>query len=112
MATVTALRERRGLVAIELDGAPWRAVPVSAAAEAWLKGQDASGYFTSDLSALSAASSQVWPEWGSGQFSQEAIWAATVKPGLTQGKSIVSMLPAWQDSIVKHAKSNGYKVEQ
>ena len=36
MATVTALRERRGLVAIELDGAPWRAVPVSAAAEAWL----------------------------------------------------------------------------
>ncbi|MFF7837922.1 ABC transporter substrate-binding protein [Streptomyces ossamyceticus] len=82
------------------------------AAEAWLKGQDASGYFASDLSALSAASSQVWPEWGSGQFSQEAIWASTVKPGLTQGKSIVSMLPAWQDSIVKHAKSNGYKVEQ
>lgn len=81
-------------------------------AEAWLKGQDASGYFASDLSALSAASSQVWPEWGSGQFSQEAIWAATVKPGLTQGKSIVSMLPAWQDSIVKYAKSNGYKVSQ
>lgn len=82
------------------------------AAENWLKQQDASGYFASDLSALSAAASQVWPEWGSGQFSQEAIWAATVKPGLTQGKSIVSMLPAWQDSIVKHAESNGYKVEQ
>ena len=82
------------------------------AAEAWLKGQDASGYFAGDLSALKAASSQVWPEWGSGQFSQEAIWAATVKPGLTQGKSVVSMLPAWQDSIVKYAKSNGYKVSQ
>ncbi|MDX2757261.1 ABC transporter substrate-binding protein [Streptomyces europaeiscabiei] len=82
------------------------------AAETWLKGQDASGYFASDLSALSAASSQVWPGWGSGQFSQEAIWAATVKPGITQGKSIVSMLPAWQDSIVKHAESNGYKVSQ
>ncbi|RRR76708.1 ABC transporter substrate-binding protein [Streptomyces sp. RP5T] len=82
------------------------------AAETWLKGQAASGYFASDLSALTAASSQVWPEWGSGQFSQEAIWAATVKPGLTQGKSIVSMLPAWQDSIVKYAKSNGYKVSQ
>ncbi|MCL6738895.1 ABC transporter substrate-binding protein [Streptomyces neyagawaensis] len=82
------------------------------AAENWLKQQDASGYFASDLSALSTAASQVWPEWGSGQFSQEAIWAATVKPGLTQGKSIVSMLPAWQDAIVKHAKSNGYKVEQ
>ncbi|MES4907971.1 MULTISPECIES: extracellular solute-binding protein [unclassified Streptomyces] len=82
------------------------------AAEAWLKEQDASGYFAGDLSALSAASSQVWPGWGSGQFSQEAIWAATVKPGLTQGKTVESMLPAWQDSIVKYAKSNGYKVEQ
>ncbi|MFC9930512.1 ABC transporter substrate-binding protein [Streptomyces sp. NPDC127190] len=82
------------------------------AAEVWLKGQAASGYFASDLSALKAASTQVWPDWGSGQFSQEAIWAATVKPGLTQGKSIASMLPAWQDSITKYAKSNGYKVSQ
>ena len=36
MATVTALRERGALVAIELDGGPWRTVPVSAAAEARL----------------------------------------------------------------------------
>jgi regulatory protein len=36
MATVTALRERQGLVAIELDGGPWRTVPVVAAAEARL----------------------------------------------------------------------------
>ena len=36
MATVTALRERHGLVAIELDGGPWRTVPVVAAAEARL----------------------------------------------------------------------------
>jgi multiple sugar transport system substrate-binding protein len=82
------------------------------AAEVWLKGQNTSGYFASDLNALKTASSQVWPGWGSGQFSQEAIWAATVKSALTQGKSVVSMLPAWQDSIVKYAKSNGYKVSQ
>ncbi|MER5975275.1 ABC transporter substrate-binding protein [Streptomyces sp. NPDC001857] len=82
------------------------------AADNWLRKQDASGYFATDLSALKNASSQVWPGWGSGQFSQEAIWAATVKPGLTQGKSVVSMLPAWQDSIVKYARSNGYKVAQ
>ncbi|WEO93278.1 ABC transporter substrate-binding protein [Streptomyces sp. FXJ1.172] len=82
------------------------------AADTWLKRQDASGYFNGDLSVLKAASSQVWPGWGSGQFSQEAIWAATVKPGLIQGKSVVAMLPAWQDSIVKYAKSNGYKVSQ
>ena len=82
------------------------------AAANWLKAQGTAGYFTGDLSALMDASSQVWPGWGSGQFSQEAIWAATVKPGLTQGKTIVSMLPAWQDSIVKYARSNGYKVSQ
>ncbi|GAA2295505.1 extracellular solute-binding protein [Streptomyces hawaiiensis] len=82
------------------------------AAENWLKAQDASGYFRGDLGALKDASGQVWSGWGSGKFSQEAIWAATVKPGLTQGKSIVSMLPAWQDSIVKYAESDGYKVSQ
>lgn len=36
MPTVTALRDRRGLVAIELDGDPWRTVPVTVAAEAGL----------------------------------------------------------------------------
>jgi SOS response regulatory protein OraA/RecX len=34
--TVTALRDRRGAVAVELDGAPWRTVPVGVAAEAGL----------------------------------------------------------------------------
>ncbi|MFL5994916.1 MAG: ABC transporter substrate-binding protein [Streptomyces sp.] len=82
------------------------------AAENWLKAQAASGYFAGDLNALKDAASQVWPGWGSGQFSQEAIWAATVKPGLTQGKTVESLLPAWQDAIVKYAKSNGYKVAQ
>ncbi|MBO1329807.1 ABC transporter substrate-binding protein [Streptomyces sp. VRA16 Mangrove soil] len=81
-------------------------------AENWLKAQADSGYYASDLTALTDASSQVWSDWGSGKFSQEAIWAATVKPGLTQGKTIESMLPAWQDAIVKYARSNGYKVAQ
>ena len=82
------------------------------AAETWLKQQNASGYFAGNINVLKDASTQVWPGWGSGQFSQEAIWAATVKPGLTQGKTIVSLLPGWQDSIVKYAQSNGYKVSQ
>ncbi|WP_035839628.1 ABC transporter substrate-binding protein [Kitasatospora azatica] len=80
------------------------------AAENWLKAQDASGYFATSLSPLKDASSQVWSNWGSGQYSQEAIWAADVKPGMTQGQSIASLLPAWQASIVKHAESFGYKV--
>jgi regulatory protein len=37
MSAVTALRERLGSVAIELDGAPWRTVPVAVAAEAGLR---------------------------------------------------------------------------
>ncbi|WP_406416506.1 extracellular solute-binding protein [Streptomyces sp. NBC_00873] len=82
------------------------------AAETWLKKQNASGYYAGDISVLQDASTQVWSGWGSGQFSQEAIWAATVKPGLTQGKTIVSLLPAWQDAIVKYAESDGYKVSQ
>ncbi|WP_055531822.1 ABC transporter substrate-binding protein [Streptomyces graminilatus] len=82
------------------------------AAEVWLTGQGTAGYFASDLSALKNASSQVWSQWGSGQFSQEAIWAATVKPAITAGKTIESQLPAWQDSIVKYAQSNGYKVSK
>ena len=82
------------------------------AADSWLKAQAAAGYFVGDLAPLKDAASQVWSGWGSGQFSQEAIWAATVKPGLTLGKSIVSLLPAWQDSIVKYAKSDGYKVSR
>ncbi|MEV3858698.1 extracellular solute-binding protein [Streptomyces sp. NPDC050095] len=82
------------------------------AAEAWLKAQASAGYFATDLAPLKDASAQVWAGWGSGRFSQEAIWAATVKPGMTQGKSIVSLLPAWQESIVKYAKSDGYQVSQ
>lgn len=36
MATVTALRTRRGRVAVELDGRPWRVVPEMAVLEAGL----------------------------------------------------------------------------
>jgi regulatory protein len=35
-ATITALRGRRGRVAVELDGAPWRTLPVEAVVEAGL----------------------------------------------------------------------------
>jgi regulatory protein len=36
MPVVTALRARQGRVAVELDGAPWRTLPVAAALEAGL----------------------------------------------------------------------------
>ncbi|MCO1580388.1 ABC transporter substrate-binding protein [Crossiella sp. SN42] len=81
------------------------------AAEAWLAKQAASGYYANDIAApLQAAAGQVWAGWGYGQFSQEAIWAATVTPGLNAGKTIVSMLPEWQKAIADHARSDGYHV--
>jgi ABC-type glycerol-3-phosphate transport system substrate-binding protein len=83
------------------------------AATAWLANQAKSGYYASDISApLQQAAGQVWPGWGYGQFSQEAIWASTIVPGITAGKSIVSMLPAWQSAIAEHAQADGYSVSQ
>jgi ABC-type glycerol-3-phosphate transport system substrate-binding protein len=83
------------------------------AAKTWLAAQSASGYYAGDVSpTLRSAANQVWPGWGYPQFSQEAIWAATVTPGMTAGKSIVSLLPAWQTAIANYAQSDGYKVSQ
>jgi ABC-type glycerol-3-phosphate transport system substrate-binding protein len=81
------------------------------AATAWLGNQAKSGYYATDISpVLQQAAGQVWSGWGYGQFSQEAIWAASIDPGLTAGKTIVSMLPAWQSAITEHAQADGYQV--
>ncbi|MEY9864037.1 ABC-type glycerol-3-phosphate transport system substrate-binding protein [Catenulispora sp. GAS73] len=81
------------------------------AAKTWLAAQSASGYYADDITApLTTAADQVWTGWGYGQFSQEAIWAATVTPGVNAGKTITSLLPAWHDSIVNYAKTDGYQV--
>ena len=83
------------------------------AAKTWLANQASSGYYAGDIAGpLQAAAGQVWPGWGYGQFSQEAIWAATVTPGLTAGKTIESLLPAWQSAIENYARSTGYEVKQ
>lgn len=83
----------------------------TAAAKTWLANQASSGYYVGDISGpLQAAANQVWSGWGYGQFSQEAVWAATVTPGLNAGRSIVSLLPAWQSAIVNYARSEGYQV--
>jgi multiple sugar transport system substrate-binding protein len=83
------------------------------AAKAWLANQAARRYYADDIGeTLQTAAGQVWSGWGYGQFSQEAIWAATVIPGVNAGKTIVSLLPAWQDAVVNHARANGYKVSR
>jgi ABC-type glycerol-3-phosphate transport system substrate-binding protein len=83
------------------------------AAAAWLSNQAKSGYYANDIApVLQQAAGQVWSGWGYGQFSQEAIWASTIDPGLTAGKAITSMLPAWQTAIVDHAQADGYQTSQ
>ncbi|MEV6643813.1 extracellular solute-binding protein [Amycolatopsis sp. NPDC051371] len=85
----------------------------AAAAKTWLAQQSSSKYYANDVAVpLQAAAPQVWPGWGYGQFSQEAIWAATVTPGLTAGKTIVSLLPEWQTAITNYARSAGYEVSR
>ena len=80
------------------------------AAKGWIAKQEASKYYATSLAPVATAGSQVWDGWGYGSFSQEAVWAKTMTPAITAGKSIVSLLPTWQEAIANQAKVNGYKV--
>ncbi|MFD8421703.1 ABC transporter substrate-binding protein [Streptomyces sp. NPDC059466] len=80
------------------------------AAQKWIAKKEASKYYATPLQPVVTAASQVWDGWDYPIFSQEAIWAKTVTPGITGGKSIVDLLPTWQKAIENQAKVNGYKV--
>lgn len=80
------------------------------AAEKWVAKQESSKYFATSLEPIVTAASQVWDGWGYGIFSQEAIWAKTMTTGITGGKSIVELLPTWQQAIENQAKVDGYSV--
>jgi ABC-type glycerol-3-phosphate transport system substrate-binding protein len=81
------------------------------AAEKWVKKQESSGYFATDLTAVTQAGTQIWSGWGSGIFSQEAIWAKTITPAIAGGKSLVDLLPEWETAIKNQAQVNGYTVK-
>ncbi|WP_433088809.1 ABC transporter substrate-binding protein [Dactylosporangium sp. CA-052675] len=80
------------------------------AADKWIKKQEGSGYYATDLQPLIKAGTQIWNGWGSGIFSQEAIWAKTVTPAIAGGKSLVGLLPEWQTAIKNQAQVDGYTV--
>ncbi|MGO4533327.1 ABC transporter substrate-binding protein [Leifsonia sp. 2MCAF36] len=82
----------------------------AAAATKWIAKQESSKYYATPLKPIATAASQVWGGWGYGMFSQEAVWAKTMTPAITGGKSIVSLLPTWQQAIENQAKVDGYKV--
>jgi hypothetical protein len=46
------------------------------------------------MAPIEQAANEVWTGWGSGGFSQEAVWAKVVLAGMSQGKTIESLLPA------------------
>ncbi|WP_232323477.1 ABC transporter substrate-binding protein [Catenuloplanes japonicus] len=83
----------------------------SAAAVKWLAKQQASGYWAGDIGApITAAAGAVWPGWGAPEFSPESVWAKTVIPGMTAGKTVTSLLPDWQKAIEQEAQVFGYTV--
>jgi multiple sugar transport system substrate-binding protein len=81
------------------------------AAQKWIAKQEASKYYATPLQPVVTAASRVWDGWGYPTFSQEAIWAKTMTPGITGGKSIVDLLPTWRQEIENQAKVNGYAVK-
>lgn len=81
-----------------------------AAAEGWVKKLESDGYFATSLDPMVSAANMVWSGWGFGIFSQEAIWAKTMTPGVTEGKSLVDLLPEWQEAIANQAQVDGYTV--
>lgn len=83
------------------------------AAKQWSALAQASGYYANDITpVIEAAANQIWTGWTPPAFSQESVWADTVQPGITAGKTIVSLLPAWGTAIKNQAQVFGYTVSQ
>jgi ABC-type glycerol-3-phosphate transport system substrate-binding protein len=81
------------------------------AAVAWLAAQAKQHYFASDVSSVfTQAAGEIWGGWGTGRYSQENIWASTMVPQITNGKTISSLLGTWQTAIENQARSFGYQV--
>jgi multiple sugar transport system substrate-binding protein len=84
------------------------------AAKAWLANPANTKYFATDVApAFTTAATEVWPGWSaSGLVNQQNIWSTTVMPQVLQGKTIESMLPAWQKEALNLAPTVGYTVKQ
>ncbi|GAA2212164.1 extracellular solute-binding protein [Nonomuraea monospora] len=98
--------------AYQVDKSPGYPAHAGAAAK-WIARQQESGYYAGDIAApITAAAGQVWPGWGSPEFSQEAVWAKTVIPAQTAGKTVESLLADWQIAIEQQAQVFGYQVSK
>ncbi|GAA1824148.1 ABC transporter substrate-binding protein [Agromyces salentinus] len=83
------------------------------AAEKWLDKQAEASYFVNDdfKTVMSDAAGQVWSGWNVTSWSPESAWAKIVIPGIAEGETIESLLPAWQEELENEATVNGYSVE-
>jgi multiple sugar transport system substrate-binding protein len=85
----------------------------TAAAEKWLDKQAEAGYFVNDdfKTVMSDAAGQVWDGWNVTSWSPETAWAKVVIPGIAEGETVESLLPAWQEELENEATVNGYTVK-
>ncbi|GAA1963684.1 ABC transporter substrate-binding protein [Agromyces allii] len=85
----------------------------SSAAEKWLDKQAEAGYFVNDdfKTVMSDAAGQVWSGWNVTSWSPETAWAKIVIPGIADGQTVESLLPAWQKELENEATVNGYSVD-
>jgi multiple sugar transport system substrate-binding protein len=83
------------------------------AAKKWLANPANTRYFAGDVApAFATAAGEVWPGWSaSGLVNQQNIWSTTVMPSVLQGKTIESMLPAWQAEARNLAPTVGYTLK-
>jgi multiple sugar transport system substrate-binding protein len=82
-----------------------------AAADKWLDGQAASGFYAGDFKgAISTAAATVWSGWGFPNFSPETSWAKVITPGLAAGKTMADLSADWQQEMQNEAQVVGYTV--
>ena len=83
-----------------------------AAADKWLDGQAASGFYAGDFkAAVSTAAGSVWNGWGYPTFSPETAWAKVITPGLAAGKTVAELSAEWEQEMKNEAQVEGYDVE-
>lgn len=81
------------------------------AAAVWLKTVNSSGYFAvNPANVFAKTANEIWPGWSSLLFSTDGVWADTVVPGITSGKSLSSLLPAWGSALRNQAQTLGYSI--
>ena len=85
----------------------------TSAASKWLDKQAKDNYFVnSDFKqVMTDAATQVWTGWNVTSWSPETAWAKIVIPGISAGKTVESLLPAWETELKNEATVNGYTVK-